>query len=108
MKLSIQRETLLRPLQVVSSVVERRQSSPILANTLLSLTGQNMTLTGTDLEVEMVAHAAVEADGDGVVPAGHAGVAAARRPEIVEKILQHRVTVGRRAVQPHLVDRADT
>ena len=65
MKITAQREALLKPLQIVSSVVERRQSSPILANTLLSLNGQTMTLTGTDLEVEMVAHAAVEADGDG-------------------------------------------
>jgi len=65
MKITAQREELLKPLQIVSSVVERRQSSPILANTLLSLTGQNMTLTGTDLEVEMVAHAKVQADGDG-------------------------------------------
>lgn len=65
MKITAQRETLLKPLQIVSSVVERRQTSPILANTLVSVTGKMLTLTGTDLEVEMVATAEVESDQDG-------------------------------------------
>lgn len=65
MKIISQRETLLKPLQIVSSVVERRQTSPILANTLLSVTGKRLTLTGTDLEVEMVATAEVDCDQDG-------------------------------------------
>jgi len=65
MKISAQRETLLKPLQIVSSVVERRQTSPILANALLSVTGKQLTLTGTDLEVEMVATTEVECDEDG-------------------------------------------
>lgn len=65
MKITAQRETLLKPLQIVSSVVERRQTSPILANTLMSVTGNMLTLTGTDLEVEMVATMEVESDQDG-------------------------------------------
>ncbi len=65
MKITAQRETLLKPLQIVSSVVERRQTSPILANTLMSVTGKMLTLTGTDLEVEMVATVEVESDQDG-------------------------------------------
>lgn len=65
MKITAQRETLLKPLQIVSSVVERRQTSPILANTLLSVSGKLLTLTGTDLEVEMVATLEVECDEDG-------------------------------------------
>lgn len=65
MKITAQRETLLKPLQIVSSVVERRQTSPILANTLLSVTGKQLTLTGTDLEVEMVATTEVVCDEDG-------------------------------------------
>ena len=55
MNINIQREQLLKPLQIVSSVVERRQSSPILSNLLVNLKGNQLTLTGTDLEVEMVA-----------------------------------------------------
>jgi DNA polymerase-3 subunit beta len=65
MKITAQREDLLKPLQVVSSVVERRQQSPILANALVSVAGSQMTLTGTDLEVEMVATAEVQSDEDG-------------------------------------------
>ena len=65
MKITAQRETLLKPLQIVSSVVERRQTSPILANTLMSVTGNMLTLTGTDLEVEMVATMEVESEQDG-------------------------------------------
>lgn len=65
MKITAQRETLLKPLQIISSVVERRQTSPILSNTLMSVTGKVLTLTGTDLEVEMVATTEVESDQDG-------------------------------------------
>jgi len=65
MKITAQREDLLKPLQIVSSVVERRQQSPVLANALISVVGDQMTLTGTDLEVEMVATAQVQSDEDG-------------------------------------------
>lgn len=54
MRFTIQRESLLKPLQLVSGVVERRQTLPILANILLSLKQGRLTLTGTDLEVELV------------------------------------------------------
>lgn len=65
MKISALRESLLKPLQIVSSVVERRQQSPILSNTLVSVVGNQLTLTGTDLEVEMVATVTVSSDQDG-------------------------------------------
>jgi len=55
MKFRISREALLKPLQVVSGVVEKRQTLPILSNVLLSVSGNRLTLTGTDLEVEMTA-----------------------------------------------------
>jgi DNA polymerase III subunit beta len=55
MKLTIQREALLRPLQAVIGVVERRQTMPILSNVLVSSQNQRLALTGTDLEVELVA-----------------------------------------------------
>lgn len=55
MRFSIQREVLLKPLQQVVGVVERRQTLPVLAN-LLVVSGQGrVTFTGTDLEVEMSA-----------------------------------------------------
>ncbi|NNF96791.1 MAG: DNA polymerase III subunit beta [Halobacteria archaeon] len=64
MKLSIQRETLLRPLQVVSSVVERRQTLPVLSNVLINCRNNTLTLTGTDLEVEMIAKASLDQEAD--------------------------------------------
>ncbi|GAB1255500.1 DNA polymerase III subunit beta [Aurantivibrio plasticivorans] len=55
MKFSVSREALLKPLQLVSGVVERRQTLPVLSNVLLVLEGDQLSLTGTDLEVEIVA-----------------------------------------------------
>src|SRR5262245_16436744 len=57
MKLTIQREALLKPLQAVIGVVERRQTMPILSNVLVRLENGRLALTGTDLEVELVAWA---------------------------------------------------
>lgn len=54
MKVSINREILLAPLQAVCSVIERRQTLPILSNVLIQFKTDTLTLTGTDLEVEMV------------------------------------------------------
>ena len=55
MKLTIQRETLLKPLQQVTGVVERRQTLPILGNVLVNATARELKLTATDLEVELQA-----------------------------------------------------
>lgn len=54
MKFSISRDALLRPLNLVAGVVERRQTLPILSNVLLVLEGDQLSLSGTDLEVELV------------------------------------------------------
>lgn len=56
MKFKAQRETILKPLQLVIGVVERRQTLPVLSNLLLVAEGNRISLTGTDLEVELVAH----------------------------------------------------
>jgi DNA polymerase-3 subunit beta len=55
MKTTIKREDLLQPLQQVIGAVERRQTLPILGNVLLRSTGGDLSLTATDLEIEMVA-----------------------------------------------------
>ena len=67
MKLSAAREVILKPLQTVVGVVERRQTMPILSNVLLSVEGTKLKITATDLEVEMVADADVKADGGGEI-----------------------------------------
>jgi DNA polymerase-3 subunit beta len=72
MKLSTSRETLLRPLQAVIGVVERRQTMPILSNVLLVAKEGELTVTATDLEVELVARSSVDkvaAEGEITVPA---------------------------------------
>ncbi len=72
MKFSIEREALLKPLNLVAGVVERRQTLPILANVLISVTDGRLSLTGTDLEVELLGSVALEGEyisGDVTVPA---------------------------------------
>jgi len=59
MKISVRREELLEPLQIVSGVVERRQTLPILANVLLVIEPKRLSMTATDMEVELIAHAGV-------------------------------------------------
>jgi DNA polymerase-3 subunit beta len=55
MHITVKREELLKPLGIVAGVVERRQTLPILSNILLRYNGKELTLTGTDLEVEISA-----------------------------------------------------
>jgi DNA polymerase III subunit beta len=51
----ISREAILKPLQLISGVVERRQTLPVLSNVLLSLDSSSvLSITGTDLEVELI------------------------------------------------------
>ena len=54
MKTTIKRENILAPLQQVIGAVERRQTLPILGNVLLKSNAGDLTLTATDLEIEMV------------------------------------------------------
>ena len=70
MKVSASRESLLGPLQSVIGVVERRQTMPVLANVLLVARGDKLSVTGTDLEVELVAACSVNVQqpGDITVP----------------------------------------
>src|SRR5574343_335049 len=53
----IERDALLKPLQMVSGAIERRHTLPILSNVLLDVTADQIALTGTDLEIELVAQA---------------------------------------------------
>ena len=55
MLIQIQREDLLKPLSQVCGAAERRQTLPILSNILLRNSESGLVLTGTDLEIEVVA-----------------------------------------------------
>lgn len=72
MKFTTNREALLRPLQLVTGVVERRQTLPVLANLLVVARDGALSLTGTDLEVELVAvdgGVTIEEEGETTIPA---------------------------------------
>lgn len=58
------REALLKPLQVVSGIVERRQTLPILANILVRKDGERVSFTATDLEIQIQTHAELGAGKD--------------------------------------------
>ena len=60
MKLTLQRDQALHPLNLVTGVVERRQTLPILANVLLESSNDTLRLIGTDLEVEILIEVTAE------------------------------------------------
>ncbi|MCO6523776.1 MAG: DNA polymerase III subunit beta, partial [Candidatus Schmidhempelia sp.] len=55
MKFIIDREKLLKPLQQVSAPLSSRPTLPILGNILLQVSDNMLSLTGTDMEIEMIA-----------------------------------------------------
>jgi DNA polymerase-3 subunit beta len=79
MKFSISRESFLQPLSQVIGVVERRQTLPVLANFLIQAHSKNsakdpaqgsrLVITGTDMEVEMIAEAEADVSRDGEITA---------------------------------------
>ena len=71
MKFSIQREVFLQPLSQVVGVVERRQTLPVLANFLLVARDGQLSVTGTDMEVELISSVStdVSQEGEITVPA---------------------------------------
>lgn len=65
MDISVQREALLKPLQAVSGVVEKKQTLAILSNVLLTVKENEkeesrLWLTGTDLEIELMGSVPIE------------------------------------------------
>jgi DNA polymerase-3 subunit beta len=71
MKFSIRREALLQPISQVVGVVERRQTLPVLANFLISAKGGKLSITGTDMEVELLTtvETDIASEGETTVPA---------------------------------------
>jgi DNA polymerase-3 subunit beta len=58
------RDNLLRPLQMVSGIVERRHTLPILANILIRKEGGQVSFLSTDTEVQITTHAEVGSGGE--------------------------------------------
>lgn len=62
MKISLGREELLTVLQAVVSVVEKRQTQPILSNVLIAVGDGELVVTGSDLEVEVTGKVKAQID----------------------------------------------
>ena len=54
MKIAIDRMNLLRPLSHINSVVERRNTIPILSNVVLNATSEQLSFTATDMDMDIV------------------------------------------------------
>jgi len=81
MKITIERGALLKSLNHVQSVVERRNTIPILSNVLLRAKDGQLSLTATDLDIEVVE--AIDAD---VAQAGGTTAPAHTLYDIVRKL----------------------
>ncbi|HUS25197.1 MAG TPA: DNA polymerase III subunit beta [Candidatus Binatia bacterium] len=71
MKIQLGRNELLTAVQAVIGVVERRQTLPVLSNLLVDAQKDELVITGTDLEIELVSRAVVKCQTPGktTVPA---------------------------------------
>ena len=81
MKVTIERSALLKSLSHVQSVVEKRNTIPILSNVLIDATGPVLTLSATDLDI-----AVVEETPATIQTAGATTVAAHTLFDIVRKL----------------------
>lgn len=81
MKISIERGALLKAVSQAQSVVERRNTIPILANVLIEAEGNQVQFRATDLDIEVVDKAPAQ-----VERAGATTVAATTLHEIVRKL----------------------
>lgn len=59
--LDIDKDVLLKPLQAVSGIVERRHTLPILSNVMLHADGNTLNFLATDLEIQIATSALLEA-----------------------------------------------
>jgi DNA polymerase-3 subunit beta len=82
MKFSVDRAVLIKALAHVQSVVERRNTIPILANVMLAASDAGLTLTATDMEIAIVE----EIPGVTVTRPGRTTAPAATLYEIVRKL----------------------
>jgi len=67
MNFIIDRDHLLTPLQHIVNVIEKRQTMPILANILLVIQDNQLVLTGTDLEIQIIVRINLESKTDGAI-----------------------------------------
>jgi len=66
----IEKEALLKPLQVVVGVVERKQTMPILSNILIEKENGKIKLTATDLEIQITNTIETDDDSSAAITVG--------------------------------------
>lgn len=98
MRLTIDKPGLAKALAHVASVVERRNTIPILSNVLLSVNGSELKLTATDLDIELVETVPCSTQSDGAVT-----VPAHMFYDIVRKLPDDNIELNRDAAQERLV-----
>ena len=54
MRISVERDILLKSLNHIQSVVERRNTIPILSNVKIIANNEGISLTATDLDLEII------------------------------------------------------
>jgi DNA polymerase-3 subunit beta len=91
MKFKAERAVLLKALAHVQSVVEKRNTIPILANLMMSVKNGALTLTATDMEIAIVEQVAATAaqDGSATAPAATLYEIVRKLPEGAEVELNH-------------------
>ena len=55
------RDAILKPLQTVAGIIEKRHTQPILANVLIRQQGEQVSFIGTDMEIQVQTHASIGA-----------------------------------------------
>lgn len=65
MNINLNKDVLLKPLQLINGVVERRQTLPILANILIEVDHGILSMTATDLEVEIIVQLGIDSTASG-------------------------------------------
>src|SRR5665213_3743830 len=81
MRVTLEKSAFLKALNHVQSVVERRNTIPILSNVMVQAKGNEIKLTATDLDLEIVESVAAE-----VLQAGAATMPAHMLYDIVRKL----------------------
>jgi len=99
--LDIDKDVLLRPLQAVSGIVERRHTLPILSNVMLQIQGTDLNLVATDLEIQVSTSAQLNKSA-----ADHAVTVSARKLQDILRALPDNTPVSLDAQEGRLQVRA--
>ena len=85
-----QRDALLRPLQTVTGIVERRHTLPILSNVLINKDGQNVSFCSTDIEMQIRTRAEMGVSADQAATT----VAARKLLDILRALPEQEITLS--------------